>query len=137
MPARLLDEIDLTGSIDPAELAARFGVPAQEIEQAMLRIRRLNPKPGSQYTSHSRSPYILPDVTMIKFVDEYYVALNDYSLPRIRINEEYQNMLLRARGEEHREEPGISGRKDRRRQAAAGADRFPRQDAIGGHQGAD
>lgn len=101
---RLLDEIDLTGSIDPAELAARFGVPAQEIEQAMLRIRRLNPKPGSQYTSHSRSPYILPDVTMIKFVDEYYVALNDYSLPRIRINEEYQNMLLRARGEEHREE---------------------------------
>src|SRR5699024_3298721 len=52
----------------------------------------------------SRSPYILPDVTMIKFVDEYYVALNDYSLPRIRINEEYQNMLLRARGEEHREE---------------------------------
>ena len=66
---RLLDEIDLTGSIDPAELAARFGVPAQEIEQAMLRIRRLNPKPGSQYTSHSRSPYILPDVTMIKFVD--------------------------------------------------------------------
>ena len=86
------------------QLAARFGVPAQEIEQAMLRIRRLNPKPGSQYTSHSRSPYILPDVTMIKFVDEYYVALNDYSLPRIRINEEYQNMLLRARGEEHREE---------------------------------
>jgi len=80
------------------------GEPLTAISQAMLRIRRLNPKPGSQYTSHSRSPYILPDVTMIKFVDEYYVALNDYSLPRIRINEEYQNMLLRARGEEHREE---------------------------------
>ena len=48
----------------------------------MLRIRQLNPKPGSQYSSHDRSSYILPDVMMIKFVNEYYVALSDFSSRR-------------------------------------------------------
>lgn len=100
----LLDEIDLTGSVDVQQMVQDVGKTVEEIEQAMLRIRQLNPKPGSQYTSHSRSPYILPDVVMIKFVNEYYVALNDFSFPQIKINEEYQNMLRRAQGPEHCEE---------------------------------
>ena len=62
-----------------------------QIEQAMNRIRMLNPKPGSQYTSHDRSPYILPDVVMIKFADEFYVALSDFSFPQIKINEDYES----------------------------------------------
>ena len=41
---------------------------------------------------------------MIKFVNEYYVALSDFSLPQIRISEDYRNLLARSRGEEHREE---------------------------------
>ena len=85
---RLLDEIDLTGSADVHQLAEQFGQSEQQIEQAMLRIRQLNPKPGSQYSSHDRSSYILPDVMMIKFVNEYYVALSDFSLPQIRISED-------------------------------------------------
>lgn len=101
---RLLDEIDLTGSADVHQLAEQFGQSEQQIEQAMLRIRQLNPKPGSQYSSHDRSSYILPDVMMIKFVNEYYVALSDFSLPQIRISEDYRNLLARSRGEEHREE---------------------------------
>lgn len=60
---------------------------------AMERIRMLNPKPGSQFSKHERSPYITPDVVMIKFLDEYYVALNEFSYPEIHISEEYQNML--------------------------------------------
>ena len=56
---RLLDEIDLTGSADVHQLAEQFGQSEQQIEQAMLRIRQLNPKPGSQYSSHDRSSYIL------------------------------------------------------------------------------
>lgn len=101
---RLLEDLDLCSSATAQELAGHFSLSLTEVQEALERIRQLNPKPGSQYTSHSRSPYILPDVTMIKFVDEYYIALNDYSLPRIRINEDYQNLLMRSRGEEHREE---------------------------------
>ena len=100
----LLEEMDLTGSVDVLQMVQKSGKTQGEIEQAMLRIRQLNPKPGSQYSSHSRSPYILPDVVMIKFVNEYYVALNDFSFPEIKINEEYQNMLRRAQGPDHREE---------------------------------
>lgn len=103
--ARLLvDEIDLTGSVDAHKMAEHFHKSTDEIEQVMFRIRRLNPKPGSQYTSHARSQYILPDVVMIKFVNEFYVALSDFSLPQIKISEEYQNLLRRSQGAEHREE---------------------------------
>lgn len=100
----LVNEIDLCGSADIEQLAAYFNRDTRDIEQAMHRIRLLNPKPGSQYTSHYRSPYIVPDVIMIKFVNEYYVALNDFSSPEIKISEDYQNLLKRSKGEEHREE---------------------------------
>lgn len=100
----LLDEIDLTGSADIEQMSKHFGKQPKEIEQAMNRIRRLNPKPGSQYNSHNRSPYIVPDVVMIKFVNEFYVALNDFSFPEIKINEEYKNLLRRSQGDDQREE---------------------------------
>ena len=100
----LLNEIDLCGSADIEQLASHFNRSTKEIEQAMRRIRLLNPKPGSQYTSHSRSPYIIPDVVMIKFVNEYYIALNDSSTPQVKISEDYKNLLKRSQGREHQEE---------------------------------
>lgn len=110
---QLLDEIDLTGSADIHQMCERFERTQQEIEQAMLRIRLLNPKPGSQYQSHSRSPYIQPDVVMIKFIDEYYVALSDFAFPQIKINEDYLNMFRRVDGEERRYlEEKIAGAED-------------------------
>lgn len=100
----LLNELDLIGSADTTQMAQRLGKTEQEIEQTMRRIRLLNPKPGSQYTSHDRSPYIVPDVVMIKFVNEFYVALSDFSFPQIKISEDYQNLLRRFQGEDSREE---------------------------------
>ena len=100
---RLLEEIDLTGSADVQQMSEQFGYQTEQIEQAMNRIRMLNPKPGSQYTSHDRSPYILPDVVMIKFADEFYVALSDFSFPQIKINEDYENLLRRSQGPEQQE----------------------------------
>ena len=100
---RLLEEIDLTGSADVQQMSEQFGYQPEQIEQAMNRIRMLNPKPGSQYTSHDRSPYILPDVVMIKFADEFYVALSDFSFPQIKINEDYENLLRRSQGPEQQE----------------------------------
>ena len=39
---------------------------------------------------------------MIKFIDEYYVALSDFAFPQIKINEDYLNMFRRVDGEERR-----------------------------------
>lgn len=74
-------------------LASELGVDKKEISLAVERILMLNPKPGTPYSHHERSIYITPDVVMIKFPDEYYVALNEFSYPNIRISEEYQNLL--------------------------------------------
>lgn len=54
---RLLDEIDLTGSIDPAELAARFGVPAQEIEPGHA--AHPQAKPQARLPVHQPQPLAL------------------------------------------------------------------------------
>ena len=75
------------------QLSELLGEDEASIQAAVQRLRACNPKPGSQYGAHERSPYITPDVVVIKFLEEYYVALNDFSYPEIAISDEYAQML--------------------------------------------
>lgn len=85
------------------ELAQRFGSSLEEVQAAIARIRRLNPRPGSAYSSYGRSPYLTPDVVMIKFMEEYYVVLSDFAYPELHISEEYQHLLRRTEDPETKE----------------------------------
>jgi RNA polymerase sigma-54 factor len=73
------------------EIAKGLGLTPSEVQGAGDRIARLNPKPGAQLASDSE-PWILPDLIVEEVDGQYYVALNDTSLPRLRISRSYREV---------------------------------------------
>jgi RNA polymerase sigma-54 factor len=74
-----------------SEIARAVSHTPREVQQAADLIATLNPKPGRQLTPDS-DPYILPDLVVEKVGDTYVVALNDTSLPRLRISKTYRDL---------------------------------------------
>lgn len=73
-------------------MAKKFGVSAEKLEQAIARIRTLNPKPGSVYGGCRAPQYIRPDVVVTSFEDRYHVMLCEFSYPEIRLSPSYLQM---------------------------------------------
>ncbi|MBL7140890.1 MAG: RNA polymerase factor sigma-54 [Planctomycetes bacterium] len=77
-------------------VAAALGVTIDQVKQAIERIRRLNPKPGTAI-SPQRTPPILPDVriTWDEEVGEYVVSIEDGDTPELYISKAYRQMIKR------------------------------------------
>ena len=87
------DYLDLLGKNQLPQIAAKLGVSLDELNDCCERIRNLNPKPGSSFSSRETLRYIRPDVTIVKFQDYFEVLLNDNAYPRLTINSYYSRML--------------------------------------------
>ena len=74
------------------EIGRQMGLSPDEVAHHVEIIRRLDPRPGLKY-SPDRSPYITPDVFVVKEADEYRIVLNDDGLPKLRISPIYRRML--------------------------------------------
>lgn len=74
-------------------LAKLYNVSLKEVQAAVDVIKRLNPKPGSSFSSTADVKYIVPDVQVVKRNGEYFVIVNDSLLPRLKINNYYQAIL--------------------------------------------
>lgn len=70
-------------------LAAKTGASAGEVEAAVARIRRLNPKPGALYGAHVVAHYITPDILVTSFGDHYNVMLCEFAYPQVRLSDSY------------------------------------------------
>lgn len=73
-------------------IAKRIKRPVEEIEEAHLVIKSLNPKPGYSFSSE-KSDYIVPDLSLIKKDGVWRVILNSTSIPKLRLNEQYADMV--------------------------------------------
>ncbi len=73
-------------------ISKRVRRPVEEIEEAYQVIKSLNPKPGYSYSSDS-SDYILPDLSLVKREGVWTVILNSNSIPKLRLNEQYAEMV--------------------------------------------
>lgn len=82
-------------------IATKERVPLADVEQAVLLIGSLNPKPGLPY-NEDKPQYIIPDVFVFKFGDRYRISLNDDGLPRLRVSNFYKEILggIKAHGED-------------------------------------
>ncbi len=76
------------------KLLQKFDITEIQLKDAILEIERLNPKPGSSYSSNSRIvEHVVPDFT-IKIVDgELELTLNGRNAPELHVSREYNNML--------------------------------------------
>jgi RNA polymerase sigma-54 factor len=67
-------------------------LPVEDVIQHCEIIRRLDPQPGSKFTTE-RSHYVTPDVYVVKVDGKYEVVLNEDRLPQLRISPVYRRML--------------------------------------------
>ena len=87
--------LDMLGSRDFNQLLRRMKLSKEELQEVIVLIQSLNPRPGSAIES-SQAEYVVPDVLVKKEKERWKVELNVEAIPRLRINSTYANLVRRA-----------------------------------------
>jgi RNA polymerase sigma-54 factor len=95
--ARILirDHLHLLGSHDYNTLMRRMRLTKDDLQHVIHLIQSLNPRPGSPFSA-METEYIVPDVYVTRHEGKWRVDLNTESIPKLRINALYANMVKRA-----------------------------------------
>jgi RNA polymerase sigma-54 factor len=95
--ARILirDYFNLLSNRDYIRLCRKMKLTTGELQQIIELIQSLNPRPGSSFST-TEPEYIVPDVYVVKKKDTWQVELNTESMPKLRINSMYANMVKRG-----------------------------------------
>ncbi|MDB5477988.1 MAG: polymerase sigma-54 factor [Alphaproteobacteria bacterium] len=93
----MLANLSLLEKHDFKTLQKKCGVDEQELKNMLVSLRRLDPKPGAQFT-HDIAQTLVPDILMRKnkdpnHADSWIVELNPDTLPRVLINQRYAAMI--------------------------------------------
>ncbi len=90
---RLIDEFfDLLPEGQYPVLARALRVTPKDIQDAMERVRGLNPFPGSDF-SPDNNTVVIPDISVIRVEGEYIALLNDTRFPSLVISERNRRVL--------------------------------------------
>ena len=93
LEAEIVDEhLDEVARNHFPQLAKKIHVSLETINQAIEHVRSLDPSPGSAFQSGG-NPYVQPDVKISMADGEWTAALTGSYLPRLRINDEYKDLL--------------------------------------------
>jgi len=87
--------LDLLAAHDFARLRRLFKINDEQLQEAIVIIRNLNPRPGRQLVN-DHDQYIVPDVFVKKVKGVWRVELNPDIAPKLGINALYAGMVKRA-----------------------------------------
>ena len=87
--------LDVLASRDYSQLARRLSLTTEELQQVILLVQSLNPRPGGQVQPTS-AQYVVPDVFVRKRKGKWLVELNPEAMPKLRINSYYASLIRRA-----------------------------------------
>ena len=86
---KLVDNLQLVARRDFQQLRSVCGVNQEDLQDMLVELRALNPKPGHAFGSEPVSP-VVPDVFVRPSPDgTWVVELNSETLPRVLINNQY------------------------------------------------
>ncbi len=74
------------------EIARGTGQSVDEVQEALARIARLEPRPGRAYLPDN-DQYILPEVFVRRSGDDYVVTTNNEHIPHLRISNTYKDLM--------------------------------------------
>jgi RNA polymerase sigma-54 factor len=77
------------------EIARVTGVPNEEVQAALARISRLEPRPGRAFLPDN-DQYVLPEVFVQRSGDDYVVTTNDEQIPHLRISNTYKDLMAQG-----------------------------------------
>jgi RNA polymerase sigma-54 factor len=89
------DHLTLLAIRDYKTLMRKLRIKEDELKQAIDLIQRLNPRPGEDIGSDN-TEYVIPDVFVSKKSNRWVVELNPDIAPKIRINNQYADLVKRA-----------------------------------------
>ncbi|HVU27421.1 MAG TPA: RNA polymerase factor sigma-54 [Verrucomicrobiae bacterium] len=90
------DYMEALGKRRVPEIARGTGSDVEEVQAALGRIGRLEPRPGRAFLPDS-DQYVLPEVFVQKNGNDYAVTTNDEHIPHLRISNLYKDLM--AQGE--------------------------------------
>jgi RNA polymerase sigma-54 factor len=77
------------------ELSRGTGADLDEVQEALVRIARLDPRPGREFQPEN-DIYVLPEVFVTKSGDDYVVSTNNDHIPHLRISNTYKDLMTQA-----------------------------------------
>jgi RNA polymerase sigma-54 factor len=89
------DYFGLLSNRDYNRISSKMKLGKDELQQVIHLIQSLNPRPGSAYNT-TEPEYIIPDVYVFRKNGTWVVELNPDSIPKLRINSMYANMIKRG-----------------------------------------
>jgi RNA polymerase sigma-54 factor len=93
---RIISEyMEALGKRRVPEIARGLGISTEEVQAAMERISRLEPRPGRQFLPDN-DHYVLPEVFVQKSGDDFVVSTNDEQIPHLRISNTYKDLMARS-----------------------------------------
>ena len=97
MEANLLirDYFGLLSNHDFSKLGKKMKLSTDDLKEVIHFIQTLTPRPGAQFND-VEPEYIAPDVYVTKKNGKWAVDLNTDSIPKLRINSLYANMIKRG-----------------------------------------
>ncbi|MDH5325530.1 MAG: RNA polymerase factor sigma-54 [Gammaproteobacteria bacterium] len=89
--AIIKDHFDLLANRDYLSLMRRTKLSEKQLQNTLVLIQSLNPRPGSQITD-TQPEYVVPDVFVRKIKGQWKVELNPEVTPKLSINALYANL---------------------------------------------
>ena len=89
------DFMEALGKRRIPEIARGTETSVDEVQDALARIARLEPRPGRAY-SPDNDQYILPEVFVRKAGDDYIVSTNNDHIPHLRISNTYKDLMAQG-----------------------------------------
>lgn len=68
-------------------------VDEREVRRLVELLKTLNPRPAGAFSPGPSPGYIVPDVTLRRFDDEWLIIPNNESIPTLRVSPKYRSML--------------------------------------------
>jgi RNA polymerase sigma-54 factor len=97
---RIVDtELELLARNDISKMARRLHADPDEIADAAVLIRSLDPRPGAALDT-TPVEYVAPDAYAVRHGTRWRVSLNPESQPRLGLNQHYCGLIAKARGED-------------------------------------
>ena len=100
--AALLDHLDLLARREHKRLMTICGVDAEDLADMIAEIRRLDPKPGTDFDTAPAAP-VIPDILMRAAPDgAWLLDLNPQTLPRVLVNRQFSARIAPRAGRDDR-----------------------------------
>ncbi|WP_367606391.1 RNA polymerase factor sigma-54 [Legionella sp. W05-934-2] len=91
----LSESLTLLGQHNYKQIKKDYRISDDQLNKVLDIIHRLHPKPG-EMIQQEFTEYVIPDVIVRKDNGEWQVALNNQSLPKLSINNQYAQLLKQS-----------------------------------------